>query len=75
MKKFSFMIAFFVGITIFTVFHGDRPDTSKMSESGIIAVNRERDASLTKNGLFAILSSLIVYYGISGLLTYIKKDH
>lgn len=73
MKTFSFMIAFFAGITIFSIFHGERPDTKGMSESQILAVNRESDASLLKNGLFTLASSTIVYFGISGLLIYIKE--
>jgi len=67
------MIAFFAGVTIFSIYHNERPDTSGVSEYAIHAVNRERDASLTKNGLFALVSSTIVYFGVYGFLAYIKE--
>lgn len=67
------MIAFFAGVTIFTIFHSERLDTKGMSESEIHARNRENDTSLVQNGLFSLVASTIVYFGISGILAYIKE--
>lgn len=73
MKKFSFMMAFFTAIIVFHIFHQVEKPTHG-TESEWHAYHNENDASITKSLFMAAISSIVVYFGVSGFLAYWKKN-
>jgi hypothetical protein len=77
MKRFSFMISFFVWIITYNVFveriEHNNTKWQTMSSSEIHYSYKKETESIMKSIFIASISSFVTYFGTCGLLTFLRK--
>ena len=75
MKSFSFMVAFFVAAISYNLLHDvKRPSRQSVTCSDWYEYERLNQESLAEAVLFSLVTIPITYFGVSGLLNYVRKN-
>ena len=75
MKKFSFMIAFFVASISYNLLNDvKKPTIENTTQSQWVSYEREHRESIATAIWFSLIASMITYIGINGLMTHLKRE-
>ncbi len=75
MKKFNFMVTFFVATISYNLMHDvKKPTIQNTTQSQWVNYERENRESIAKAILFSLIASAITYIGLNGLSNHLREN-